>query len=491
MKNILAITSCAAGIAHTYMAAESIEKKAKELGYNIKVETQGGIGIENELTAEDIKHADLIIIASEVDVSLDRFIGKNVYVTDTKLAISKPEQLINEAISGATTYSVKGTKVGDVSLGKSESGIVKHLMNGISYMMPMVIAAGLLIAIANIFAFSADDAGNIVNWGFDVDTAFGLFMSKLFAVGQAGFTLMIPVFGGYVAMSIAGKPGLAPAMIGGYLINSPEFLGTDAGAGFIGAIIVGFTVGYMVKFLIKIKWPKIVQPLVPIMIIPLIATFLIFIIDFYILGKPIALLMNNLYEWLTYVSTTYTAAPFIIGAIFGAMIGFDLGGPVNKTALIVGTAIFTDTVTKYGIADANFIPGTATQAAISVAPLAAWLSTVVYKKYFPQEYRILGTNALGMGMVGITEGAIPFAASHPLIFIPANVIGSAVAGGLVSMWGLKFYGGIGSPLGAVIGYIEQPLPILPWVVAIAIGVLVTTGLIGLGFRRKERKNANN
>ncbi len=491
MKKILAITSCAAGIAHTYMAAESIEKKAKELGYDIKVETQGGIGVENEFSAEEIKSADLIIIASEVDVALERFIGKKVFVTDTKLAISKPEELINQAFLSASIYSVKGTKVGDVTLGKTDSKMVKHLMNGISYMMPMVIAAGLLIAIANIFAFSADEAGNIVNWGFDVETPFGLFMSKLFAVGQAGFLLMIPVFAGYVAMSIAGKPGLAPAMIGGYLINSPEFLGTEAGAGFIGAIIVGFIVGHIVKMLAKLSWPKIVQPLVPIMIIPLIATFLIFIINFYVLGKPIAILMSNLYEWLTYISTEYTAAPFIIGAIFGAMIGFDLGGPVNKTALIVGTAIFTDTVTKYGIGDANFIPQTATQAAISVAPLSAWLSTIMYKKYYSPEYRILGTNALGMGMVGITEGAIPFAASNPLIFIPANVIGSAVAGGLVSMMGLKFYGGIGSPLGAVVGYIEQPLPIIPWILAICLGVLITTALIGIGFKYQERKYESN
>ncbi len=484
---LLAITSCAAGIAHTYMAAESIEQKAKELGYDVKVETQGTIGKENELTAADIKSADLIIIAAEVNVELDRFVGKKVYVTDTKLAIHDPEKLFEEAEKNAEKYSAKGAEVGDMTLGEANSSVIKHLMNGISYMMPMVIAAGLLLAIANIFAFSADEAGHITQWGWDTSTAFGLFMSKMFYVGQTGFKLMIPLFAGFVAVSIADRPALAPAMIGAYLINDPEFLGTEAGAGFIGAIIIGFLTGYLVKYLKSVKWPKILKPLVSIMIIPLIATFIIFVISFYIIGPPIALLMNELYSFLTYVTETYAAAPFIVGALFGAAIGFDLGGPVNKTALIVGTAIFTDTVTRYGIDGANFIPGTATQAAISVAPLGAWLSTKINRKYHSQAEKIMGDNAFAMGLVGISEGAIPFAASKPLVYIPANVIGSAIAGGLVAAWGIKFYGGIGSPVGAVIGYIEQPLPILPWVIAISIGVTVTAVLIRVGLMRQLKK----
>ncbi len=484
---ILGITSCAAGIAHTYMAAESLEKKAKELGYEVKVETQGMIGSENQLDAKDIKGADLIIVAAEVNVELDRFIGKKVYVTDTKLAIKDPEQLINEAIEKGTIYSVKGTNVNGIKVGKTENGVIKHLMNGISYMMPMVISAGLLLAIANIFAFSADDAGRITQWGWDLNTTFGVFMSKMFYVGQVGFKLMIPLFAGFVAVSIADKPALVPAMIGAYLVNDPEFLGTDAGAGFIGAIIIGFAAGYLVKMLKKINWPKIIKPIAPIMIIPLISTFLMFILSYYIIGKPIALGMGWLYDVLTYVTVTYKAAPFLVGALFGAAIGFDLGGPVNKTALIVGTAIFTDTVTQFGIGGANFIPQTATQAAISVAPLAAWLSTIINKKLHTKEEKIMGSNALAMGLVGVSEGAIPFAASKPLIYIPANVIGSALAGGLVATLGIKFYGGIGSPLGAVVGYIQQPLPILPWVLSIFLGVLVTSLIIRVGLKRQIKK----
>ncbi|MGL4590136.1 MAG: PTS fructose transporter subunit IIC [Mycoplasmatales bacterium] len=487
---ILAITSCAAGIAHTYMAAESIEVKAKELGHEIKVETQGTIGKENELTAKEIKAADLIIIAAEVHVELDRFIGKRVYITDTKLAIANPEQLIANAHAEATVYTVKGAQAGDITLGKTQSSVIKHLMNGISYMMPMVIAAGLLLAIANVFAFSADDTGKITQWGWDVETSFGLMMSKMFAVGQVGFKLMIPLFAGFVAVSIADRPALAPAMIGAYLINDPEFLGTEAGAGFLGAIVIGFFVGYLVKYLKKIPWPKIVQPLVPIMIIPLIATFIVFIVSFYLIGPPISIAMKGLYDGMTYITDTYTAAPFIVGAIFGAAIGFDLGGPVNKTALIVGTAIFTDTVSRFGIEGANFIPGTATQAAISVAPLGAWLATILYKKYYASNEKVLGNNAAAMGMVGISEGAIPFAASKPLVYIPANVIGSAVAGGLVSVFGLKFYGGIGSPLGTFIGYIgEQPIPYLTWIFCVMSGVVVTALLIGVGLKISQKKQA--
>ena len=365
-----------------------------------------------------------------------------------------------------------------MTLGKTENNFVKHIMSGISYMTPMVIASGILLAIANIFAFQANELGQIVNWGFDTSTQMGFFMSKLFEVGQVGFKLMIPLFAAFVANSIADKPAIAPAMIGAYLVNDATYLGTQTGGGFLGAILVAFIVGYLLKGLKKIKWPNILQPLLAIMIIPLIATFAIMVIVTYLIGSPIAGLMDSLYSGLTTLNETFAGAPFIIGAIIGGMIGFDFGGPVNKTALIFGTAVYTDTVAKFGIANANFVPQTATQAAISVAPLGIWLASVLFKNKFTKNEKISASSAFGMGMVGVTEGAIPFAASNPVQMITASVAGSALAGGLASITGCKFYGGIGSPLGAVIGYIEQPVPFITWILCIFAGILVTALIIG-------------
>ena len=477
-KKIVAVTACAAGIAHTYMAAESLEKAAKKTGYKIKVETQGSIGAENVLTETDIETADVVIIAADINIDLMRFSGKRVLSVKSIDAIKAPEALIKRAYDEAKVFGAKGTKVGKVTLGKTENNFVKHIMSGISYMTPMVIASGILLAIANIFAFQANELGQIVNWGFDTSTQMGFFMSKLFEVGQVGFKLMIPLFAAFVANSIADKPAIAPAMIGAYLVNDATYLGTQTGGGFLGAILVAFIVGYLVKGLKKIKWPKILQPLLAIMIIPLIATFAIMVIVTYLIGSPIAGLMDSLYSGLTTLNETFAGAPFIIGAIIGGMIGFDFGGPVNKTALIFGTAVYTDTVAKFGIANANFVPQTATQAAISVAPLGIWLASVLFKNKFTKNEKISASSAFGMGMVGVTEGAIPFAASNPVQMITASVAGSALAGGLASITGCKFYGGIGSPLGAVIGYIEQPVPFITWILCIFAGILVTALIIG-------------
>ena len=477
-KKIVAVTACAAGIAHTYMAAESLEKAAKKAGYKIKVETQGSIGAENVLTEKDIETADVVIIAADINIDLMRFSGKRVLSVKSIDAIKAPEALIKRAYDEAKVFGAKGTKVGKVTLGKTENNFVKHIMSGISYMTPMVIASGILLAIANIFAFQANELGQIVNWGFDTSTQMGFFMSKLFEVGQVGFKLMIPLFAAFVANSIADKPAIAPAMIGAYLVNDATYLGTQTGGGFLGAILVAFIVGYLVKGLKKIKWPKILQPLLAIMIIPLIATFAIMVIVTYLIGNPIAGLMDSLYSGLTTLNETFAGAPFIIGAIIGGMIGFDFGGPVNKTALIFGTAVYTDTVAKFGIANANFVPQTATQASISVAPLGIWLASVLFKNKFTKNEKISASSAFGMGMVGVTEGAIPFAASNPVQMITASVAGSALAGGLASITGCKFYGGIGSPLGAVIGYIEQPVPFITWILCIFAGILVTALIIG-------------
>ena len=477
-KHIVAITACAAGIAHTYMAAESLEQAGKKRGDSVRVETQGSIGAENVLSEQEIKQADVVIVAADIDIDCARFAGKRVMKVRSVDAIKDANALIERALNEATLYGEKGSKAGNITLGKTENPIIKHIMSGISYMVPMCIAAGLLLAIANVFAFQKDDLGRIVNWGFDNKTAMGYFMQKLFMVGQTGFKLMIPLFAGFVAKSIADKPAIAPAMIGAYIANDPEFLGTQTGGGFLSAILVAFIVGYFVKGMKRIPWPKIVQPLTGIMIIPFVSTLVIMIIVLFLIGQPIAFAMDALYSGLTTLNEQYAAAPFIIGAIIGAMVGFDFGGPVNKTALIFGTAVFTDTMTKYGVHGANFVPQIATQAAISVAPLGIWLASVIFKNKFSKTEKISATSAFGMGMVGVTEGAIPFAAANPLQMITASVAGSALAGGLVALTGCKFYGGIGSPLGTFIGYIEQPIPFITWILCVLAGIVVTALIIG-------------
>lgn len=480
-KKIVAVTACAAGIAHTYMAAESIEKAAKAKGYDVKVETDGAIGAENKLTAEDIESADLVIVAADIKIDPIRFTGKRLFVTDSNDAINDGKALIEKAEEQATVFGKKGGKVGKIQIGsnKEKTTFFTHVMSGISYMLPMVIAAGLILTIANLYAFQKDDMGRIVKWGFDTHTQMGMLMSNLFQVGQVGFKLMIPLFAGFVANSIADKPAIAPAMIGAYISNDQELLHAKAGGGFIAALLVAFIVGYFVLLLKKIKWPKILQPIVPIMIIPFIATLFISLVVFYVIGQPIASGMDGLYSWLNWINAHSASAPIILGAVIGAMIGFDLGGPVNKTALIFGTAIFTDTMTKYGIQKANFVPGTAAQAAISVAPLGVWLASVIWKKKFSQDEKTAASAALGMGLVGVTEGAIPFVAADPIRMIIANVTGSAVAGGLVAATGCKFYGGIGSPLGTFIGYIEQPIPFVTWIACTCTGIAVTAVIIGM------------
>lgn len=485
-KKIVGVTACSAGIAHTYMAAESLEKAGKNKGYQIKIETQGSIGVENALTSQEIEEADVVILAVEINIDMSRFAGKRVMRVRAAKAIKNPDELIESALKDAVIYGEKGTKAGIAKMGKTnEGGFFQHIMAGISYMIPMVIASGLILAIANVYAFQKDEAGRIVQWGFDTMTVMGELMSNLFQVGQVGFLLMIPLFAGFVANSIAGKPAIAAAMIGTYIANDAELLGAEAGGGFLAAILIAFSAGYLVKLLKKVKYPKLIKPIVPIMLIPFVSTLLISLFVFYVVGHPMASMMDFMYEGLTTLNENYASAPVIVGVIIGAMVGFDLGGPINKTALVFGTAVFTDTVAKYGIEGANFIPQTATQAAISVAPLGIWLASILFKNKFSPTEKVSANSAFGMGIVGVTEGAIPFGAQDPVRMIPAFVVGSAVAGGLAAGLGIKFYGGIGSPIGTFIGYIEQPIPFITWIFSVMTGVLITALIIGFTKKKVE------
>ena len=476
LPQIIGITSCPTGIAHTYMAAEALTRNALELGYSIKIEKQGAMGVEDELTNEEIQHADVVIIAVNAQVDLARFDGKRLFETTASKAIKDAKSTINQAYANANLHKSNIR----ISVGNSTKGdsIVSHIMNGISFMVPMAIGAGLLLAIANVFAFQRNDLGQIVNWGFDMNTHLGYFMGKLFRVGQVGFLLMIPLFSGFMANSIAGKPAMAPAMIGTYIANDATYLGTKSGGGFLAAILVAIIVGYFVRWMSSWTWPKVFKPLLGIMVFPLLATLMIMIVITYLLGAPIALFMDSMYTGLTNLSNTYAAFPVIIGAVLGGMIGFDFGGPVNKTAFIFAGAVSADTIAQFGIQGANLVPNTAVQAAISIAPLGVWLASILFKNKFTEEEKITASSSFGMGIVGVSEGALPFVATHPLQMIVASTIGSAVAGALVILTGCVNYGGIGSPLGAIIGYIVQPIPVVTWVGCTFTGILTTACIIG-------------
>lgn len=473
---VIGITSCPTGIAHTYMAAESLTAAAQEMGHSVKIEKQGSMGIEDKLTNEEIKNAEVIVIAVNANVDLTRFDGKKIYQTTASKAIADGKSIISKAYANATLHK-SNIKIQIGSSGNGDS-IVSHIMNGISFMVPMAIGAGLLLAIANIFAFQKNDLGQIVNWGFDMETHLGYFMGKLFNVGQIGFMLMIPIFAGFMANSIGGKPAMAPAMIGAYIANDGAYLGAKAGGGFLAAILVAIIVGYFVRWMSTLSWPKLFKPLLGIMVFPLLATLMIMIVVTYLLGTPVALLMNGMYEGLNYFTETYVAFPIFIGALLGAMIGFDFGGPVNKTAYIFAGAVSADTIAQYGIQNANLIPNTAVQAAISIAPLGVWLASLLFKNKFTEDEKITASSAFGMGIVGVSEGALPFVAKDPVIMIVASSIGSAISSALVIATGCINYGGIGSPLGTIVGYIVQPIPVVTWLFCTFTGIFVTACIIG-------------
>ncbi|WP_338972800.1 fructose-specific PTS transporter subunit EIIC [Spiroplasma endosymbiont of Panorpa germanica] len=502
LKRIVAVTACAAGIAHTYMAADALTKEAKSRGLEIKVETQGTIGAENVLSDLDIANADLVIIAADVKIDLSRFNGKKVYQTGVNPPIKNPGKLIDDAWSNGVEYGKKGTKAGFVTFGKTKrKGVLAHLMTGISWMLPLTIASGLLMAIANLSAFQTEYVDSqgwyTENWVLGTR----VFPQFLMDVGSLGFKLMMPIFAGFVAYSIADRPGLAPALIGGWIINDNKMLGVsvqvsensaiEPGAGFIGAIVVGLLTGYFVQLLKLIRFPKFIQPIVPIMIIPIISTIAIASLVKFAIGVPIASMVLAMFEGLENLNNQFAGTGIIIALILSVMIAFDLGGPFNKTALVFGTVIFYQTLAealaKGGTFwDANFVPGTATQAAISVPPLGMWLSTLLFKDRFTKNERIMGTAALGSGVMGITEGAIPFAAADPFRVIFANVCGAAVAGVGVTLFNVKFAAGLGSPLGAFLGYIRMdnaPFYPMAWILPIILGICVTALLTGVMKKR--------
>lgn len=459
---IVAVTACPTGIAHTYMAAEAIEKKAKELGYQVKVETRGSGGAKNVLTDDEIAKAAGVIVACDTNVPTDRFDGKKVIECQVSDGINKAEELIKRIAAGdAPVFKASGKKeASHSSVGGKESighKIYKHLMNGVSHMLPFVVGGGILIAIAFLIdGFSVDlnslPADQRANFG-TITQAAAMFKG----IGGTAFGFMLPILAGFIAMSIADRPGLAVGFVGGSIAAN----GTS---GFLGALVAGFVAGYIVLLLKKVfsKLPESLDGMKPVLLYPLLGIFLVGIIMQFVVEPPIGALNTAINNGLNGLNG---ASAVVLGILLGGMMSVDMGGPVNKAAYVFGTASIA--AGNYNIMAAVMIGG-------MVPPLAIALATIFFKNKFTAEERKAGPTNFIMGLSFITEGAIPFAASDPLHVLPACVVGSAVAGGLSMAFGCTLmapHGGI-----FVVPTIGNPLMYL---VALVIGAFIACGLLGL------------
>ncbi|WP_443059969.1 fructose-specific PTS transporter subunit EIIC [Streptomyces sp. NBC_00467] len=454
------------------MAAEKLTQAAEALGVEIKVETQGSIGAENVLTDNDVRNADGIIIAADKDVDRSRFVGKKVLAVGVAEGIHHPESLI-EQVQSAPVHAADGGSGGGSAAGgsgaagggKERSTVYKALMNGVSYMIPFVVVGGLLIAISLALGGDATAKGYVIPEGS--------FWADVNAVGVIGFELMIPILSGYIAYAIADRPALVPGMIGGWIAGHGEFYDSEAGAGFIGAIVTGFLAGYLVLWIKKVKVPKFAQPIMPIIVIPIVATTALSLFFIYVIGEPIAWVFTHLTDWLSGMTGT---SAVLLGALLGLMIAFDMGGPVNKTAFLFGAGLIaTGNQTVMGMC----------AAAIPVMPLGQGLATLIRRRLYSQQERETGMAALFMGMFGISEGAIPFAAARPAQVIPANMLGGAVAGAIAGVASVEDAVPHGGPIVAVLGAIGG-VPM--FFLAVAVGTLVTAITTNALIDIKERGN---
>jgi PTS system fructose-specific IIC component len=435
---IIGVTGCPTGVAHTYLAAEALEKGAAQLGYKIKVETNGSIGVKNTPTAEEIERADAIIVASDKQVDMVRFAGKRLIETGVKAPIKDAKGLINQALT-SPVYQTDKKASSTSSTNKTSTNLYRYLMNGVSHMIPFVVTGGLLIALALAIGGEPTEAG--------MSIPAGSLWNKVLDVGVVAFTLMIPILAGYIAYAIADRPALAPGLIGGWIANNGSFYDAEAGTGFIGAIIAGLLVGYFVKWLVSINWHKYLQPLVPIMIAPIVGSLFIAVMFIFVLGAPIAGLMDSLNALLTNMSTGNVV---LLGIVLGGMAGFDMGGPFNKVAFLFSVGMIASGQTQFMGAMACAIP---------VAPLGMGLATFIGRKLdlFEVSEIEAGKAAGAMGLVGISEGAIPFAAQDPLSVIPANVLGSMVAAVMAFSFGITNSVAHGGPIVALLGAMNKPL----------------------------------
>lgn len=464
-KLILAVTGCPNGIAHTYMAAENIEKKAKELGCRVKVETRGSGGAKNVLTKAEIAEAACIIVAADTQVPMDRFAGRPVIQCKVSDGISKAEELLDRALNGnVPLYQAKGSSQAADSEEESDSvghQIYKHLMNGVSHMLPFVIGGGILIAIAFLIDGFAVDLNSLP---FEERSNFGTItpLAAMFkSIGGVAFGFMLPILAGFIAMSIADRPGLAVGFVGGAIAAN----GTS---GFLGALVAGFVAGYLVRLLKKLfeKLPEGLEGVKPMLLYPVIGIFLIGVIMTYIVEPPIGALNVMINNGLNSMNG---AKAILLGALLGGMMSVDMGGPVNKAAYVFGTASIA--AGNYNIMAAVMVGG-------MVPPLAIALATMFFKNKFTEEERKAGPTNIVMGLSFISEGAIPFAASDPLRVLPSCIIGSAAAGAL----SMAFNCTLMAPHGGIFVFLTVGHPLL-YLISLAVGSVV--GCVILGLLKKD------
>ncbi len=452
---ILAVTACPTGIAHTYMAADMLNEKAKNMKINFKVETNGSTGAKNKLLADDIKRAKCIIVAADKKVQMDRFEGKNVIEVPVSKAIKEPEKLLKDALNQKGKIYTNQSSNED-NQGTKRNGFYKHLMNGVSNMLPFVVGGGILIALSFVFGIKAFDPN---------DPSFHPFAKLLMDIGGGNaFKLMIPVLAGFIGMSIADRPGFAPAMVGG-------LIATNSGAGFLGGLIAAFLGGYSILLLKKLfkNLPDSLEGIKPVLIYPVLGIFITGAIMLLFVVSPVTTLNESLQAWLNSMGTTNKV---ILGLILGGMMAVDMGGPINKAAFTFGIAM---------IDAGNFTPHAAVMAGGMVPPLGIALATTLFKNKFTKKEQDAGKTCYIMGISFITEGAIPFAAADPAKVIPSIIVGSSIAGALSMVFNI----GLPAPHG---GMFVIPLvygkPLL-YLLAILIGSFVTAFMIG--FLKKDIK----
>ncbi|MEE8875911.1 PTS fructose-like transporter subunit IIB [Pseudomonas helleri] len=402
---IVAVTACPTGVAHTFMAAEALQQAAKRLGYDLQVETQGSVGARNPLSAQAISDADVVLLAADIEVPTERFAGKKIYRCGTGIALKQAEATLKKALAEGRQESAA---TGGAAPAKQEkTGVYKHLLTGVSFMLPMVVAGGLLIALSFVFGINAYKEP-------------GTLAAALMQIGgDAAFKLMVPLLAGYIAYSIADRPGLAPGMIGGLLAST-------LGAGFIGGIIAGFIAGYCAKAISRYaRLPQSLEALKPILIIPLFASLFTGLVMIYVVGKPVAGMLEGLTHFLDSMGTTNA---ILLGVLLGGMMCVDLGGPINKAAYAFSVGL---------LASQSYAPMAATMAAGMVPPIGLGIATLIARRKFAQTEREAGKAAMVLGLCFISEGAIPFAAKDPLRVIPASVVGGALTGALSMYFGCK------------------------------------------------------
>ncbi len=438
--HFVAITACPTGVAHTFMAADALKLGAERRGYTIDVETQGSVGAKNILSDDSISRADFVILATDIEVNTDRFVGKKVYRCGTGVALKQTDKAFDEAIATASLLSTSKTATSEKADSTQKAGVYKHLLTGVSYMLPMVVAGGLLIALSFVFGIKA----------FEVE---GSLAAALMGTGKAAFGLMVPLLAGYIAYSIADRPGLAAGLVGGALAGT-------LGAGFLGGIAAGFLAGYVSLFLAKkLHLPVTLEALKPILIIPLFSTLIVGLAMYYVIGTPVAYVLTQME---TFLANMGTANAVILGMILAGMMCVDLGGPINKAAYAFSVGLLTSE---------SYFPMAAAMAGGMVPAIGIGLATIFAAKKFTDNERNAGKAAVVLGACFISEGAIPFAAKDPMRVIPCCIAGGVLTGALVALFNITLVAPHGGVFVLLIpGAVNHALMYL---VAIAAGSLLT------------------